>query len=108
MRIWMALIVAPLLALADLTVSYAAVAWSCAHQAPFAVHAAHALFLIGAAACTLGALVAWRDSGRLAATGESPAQVHFLAGVAFASGALSTATIAAMWIPTWIVVPCLS
>jgi hypothetical protein len=104
MRIWLALIVAPLLALTDLTVSYASVGFACAHQAPLSVHFVHLAFLAGAAACTFGALRAWRQD---ASPNEATAQTHFLAGVAMAAAALSTVTIAAMWMPTWVVSSCL-
>jgi hypothetical protein len=107
MRIWLALIVAPILALADLSVSFATVTWACAHQHSLAVHVVHLLFLGVSLACTLVAWSAWRDPARPVAADAATAQTHFLAGVATATGTLSTAAIAAMWIPAWIIAPCL-
>jgi hypothetical protein len=104
MRIWIALLIAPLLALTDLTVAYATVHWACAHQAQFVVHLVHVLFLAATAASTFAVWSVWRAAPAV----EGSAQTHFLAGVATASAALSTAAIAAMWMPTWMIASCLS
>ena len=58
MRIWLALIVSPLLALTDQTVAFAMVGWACAHQSVALLHASHALFLAATTAA--------------AATGKAP------------------------------------
>jgi hypothetical protein len=108
MRIWFALLVAPTLALADQSVAYATVGWACSHQQVLAVHTVHAIFLVATAAGTLFAWQLWRGTTPAASGGEAPARDHFLAGLATASGALSTLAIVAMWIPTWVIAPCLN
>jgi hypothetical protein len=108
MRTWFALLGAPLLALANQSVSYATVGWSCAHQYPHVLHVIHGVFL---AAIVIGTLAAWRlwSGTRLAgAQEEAPARRHFLAGLAAASGALSALVVGAMWLPVWVLGPCLS
>ena len=106
MRIWVALLIAPMLALADQAVAYATVGWSCTHGEVLAVHAVHALCLAAAAASVFPAWRLWTTTR--SATGEvGPSQRHFLAGLAVASGALSTLVIAAMWMPTWVIAPCI-
>ena len=110
MRIWLALIAAPMLALTDQVVSFAAVGWACAHQQTMAIHAVHAFFLAAVVASTVPALQLWRgDATRLNGNGgESIARRHFLAGVAACVGALSAGVIAAMWMPTWAIAVCSS
>ena len=50
MRTWVALIVAPLLALTDQTVAFALVHWACAQQSIWVVHLSHIVFLATTAA----------------------------------------------------------
>jgi hypothetical protein len=99
MRIWFALLAAPLLALADQAIAYATAGWGCANQNGIAMQLLHAGFL---AAVLGGTVAAWQMR-----RATSPGIVrHFLAGLATASGALSALVIFAMWIPTWIVAAC--
>ena len=107
MRIWLALIVAPLLALTDQLVASALVPWACAHQSVTVVHASHALFLAIASAAAVGAWLCWRETAIVpVSSGEGAFQIHFLAGVAMLVAALSGLAIAAMWIPTWMISSC--
>ena len=106
MRIWPALLVAPLLALLDQAIAYATAGWECARQGTVAMQGVHAFFLVAALACTFIAWQRWRETITAADHG-SPAEVrHFLAGVATASGAFSSLVIFALWIPTWMVSAC--
>jgi 4'-phosphopantetheinyl transferase EntD len=107
MRIWFALIVAPLLALGNQSVAYLLVGWSCAHQSVVPLHACHALFLVIAALAAVAASREWRAGADGAAhRHEARAQRRFLAGVATAVAALSALAIAAMWIATGMISPC--
>jgi hypothetical protein len=109
MRIWLALIVAPLLALADQTVALTLVGPGCAAQTTSMLHASHALFL---ALAVVAAVTAWRRWLQTApapvSNGENNVQRHFLAGIATIVAALSAAAIAAMWLPTWLISPCIA
>ena len=107
MRTWFALLGAPLLALADESVSYATGVWSCAHQDTLMVHAVHGVFLATIVIGTLLAWQLWRDTRPVRAQGEEPARRHFMAGLAAASGALSALVVGALWLPVWILGPCL-
>jgi hypothetical protein len=106
MRIWPALLLAPALALADQVVAYAAVGWSCAHERAIAIHAIHAAFLAGTATTLVPA---WRALRAARGHADEPARRRrFLAGLALASAALSLLVIAAMWLTTWFIPPCVA
>jgi hypothetical protein len=107
MRIWFPLLAAPTLALTDQSIALAMTGWACANQQAFAMHGVHALFLVATVAATVAAWGLWRATSR-AKPDEPIARRHFLAGVATASSALSTLVIAAMWVPNWILSPCLA
>jgi hypothetical protein len=108
MRIWIALLVAPLLALTDQTVAFALVHWACAHQSTWVVHLSHVAFLVLAGAAAVGAWLRWRETAILADTSEATIQFHFLAGVAMMVAVLSALAITAMWIPTWMIASCIA
>jgi hypothetical protein len=108
MRTWFALLVAPILALTDQSVAYAMTGWACAHQQAVAVHGVHVLFLAATIAGTFAAWGLWRATLPSKTRNETLARRHFLAGLATASGALSALAIAAMWIPNWLLSPCLA
>jgi len=104
MRIAFALLGAPMIALVDQSVAYAVVSWSCAHGSTLLMHLVHFVSLVATVVAAILAFGAWR--GTLAA--ESVLQSHFLAGVATASATLSALTIAAMWMPVWMVSSCIA
>jgi hypothetical protein len=109
MRIWFALIVAPLLALIDQTVAFALVHWACEHQSVAVLHVSHAAFLTIATAAAVSAWRRWRETAGISMDGgEAALQVHFLAGVAAVVASLSALAIAAMWIPTWMISSCIA
>ena len=109
MRIWLALVLAPLLALADQLVAFAMVGWACAHQSLALLHLSHALFLALATAAAIAGGVCWRETGRAGPSMSHAArQLHFLAGISMAVASLSAITIVAMWIPTWMISPCIA
>jgi hypothetical protein len=106
MRIWMPLLLAPTLALADQVVAFAALGWACAHDRAIVIHAIHALFLLATAVT----LVPWwraRNASRGRADAAARRQ-HFLANLALATAALSMLAIAAMWLTTWVISPCVA
>ena len=109
MRIWFALIVAPLLALSDQSVAYALVGWACAHQTTLPLHGSHTLFLAITTGAAIAAWRAWRETAVVPASeGDAIAQRHFLAGIAMTVAALSAAAIVAMWIATWMISSCIA
>jgi hypothetical protein len=109
MRIWIALLVAPALALTDQSIAYAVVGWACAHQSAYAVHLVHLLFFVTTSAC---AVMAWRDRPRAAGANANAiddlSERDFLVPLAIASAALSALAVAAMWIPTWLIASCIA
>ena len=109
MRIWLALVIAPLLALADQTVAFALVGPGCATQSTVLLHGSHALFLALAIATVVAGWRSWRETAVAPARdGPGVLQRHFLAGIAVTVAVLSAAAIAAMWIPTWLISPCIA
>jgi fatty acid desaturase len=63
------------------------------------------------AAIVIGTRWAWqlrRETRPGRGQGEESARRHFLAGLAAASGALSALVVAAMWLPVWVLGPCLN
>jgi hypothetical protein len=112
MRIWLALLVAPSLALACQSVLFALVTPSCGMQTSMGLHLVAAGSLGLAGVFTLLARHEWRlRAAGPARTEDSdspdPAtQRRFLARVATAVGLLSCITIAAMWIAVWLLSPC--
>lgn len=108
MRIWVALIVAPLLALVDQTVAFSLVHWACAHQSTWVVHLTHIVFLVIVAAAAGGAWLGWLETSVVAGIVEPASPVHFLAGVATMIAMLSAVAIVAMWIATWMISPCVA
>jgi hypothetical protein len=110
MRIWLALLAAPSLALAAQSIMYSLVTPSCSMQTRVAIHAVAAVVL---ALCVVFTLLA-RGAGapvRFGADqddGEAPTTRHFLAIVAAAVGAMSSLVVLAMWIAAWVLSPCFS
>lgn len=110
MRIWLALIVAPALALGCQSVMYALVTPSCSVQTRVAIHAVAAVSLL---LCIVFTLMA-RSAGAPVRFGadhdsaEPPATRHFLAIVAAAVGAVSALVVFGMWIGAWVLSPCFS
>ena len=106
MNIWLALLVAPILALTDQAVALSMTTWACRGQHGIALHVVHAAFLAATALITVLAWRTWSVTGA-AAAGEAPARRRFLAGMAIGTSALSLLVIAAMWGPTWVLSSCL-
>lgn len=106
MNIWLALLVAPILALTDQAVALSMTTWACRGQHGVALHVVHAAFLVATVVTTLLAWQAWRATGT-AAGGEPTARRRFLAGMAIGTSALSLLVIVAMWGPTWVLSSCL-
>jgi hypothetical protein len=114
MPIWPALLAAPSLALAHLSVSYALVTPSCAAQHSNWLHLSSVVFLAVAVASTAMAFVEARGRARRSvpeATMDSDlAEVRpwFIASVATLVGLLSSLVIIGIWIPQWLLSPCAS
>lgn len=112
MRIWLALLAAPSLALAAQSIMYALVTPSCSVQTRLLVHAVALAALLLAALFTVIARGEWARlaAGRPRVVDSDAAEPydvrHFLAVVATAVGALSCLVIAAMWFAGWVLSPC--
>ena len=108
---WPALLLAPSLALTNLSIIYALVTPSCAAQDRLAMHAVSALALLVCLGFTWAAWRNWRqwrvNAAALAGSGDAVAErPPFLAAVSCAVGAISTLTVLAQWFPTWVLSPC--
>ena len=117
---WPALLLAPLIALGELSLAYSMVSPACAGQQRGGLHAVAAVSLLVVLAMTA---LAWRDwrghdtLERRGAVGESGAvtradsddaaqRPHFIALMAVIVGALSALVCVALWIPVWLLSPC--
>jgi hypothetical protein len=115
LRSWPALLVAPLLALGMQSIAYALVTPSCAHAGGSALlHLVSAAALVLSVVLTAVAATGWRrardEKARAVPAVAEPVEGGrdlFLGRVATLTGAFSALTIAAMWIPVWLLPPCL-
>lgn len=120
---WPALVLAPTIALANLSIVYALVTPSCASQTRIGLHMVAAISVFAALALTAMAWQAWRrvlretglgSPGRgprlcavTAADGDSAAQrPNFIGLVAVLVGGLSLLVCIALWLPIWMLSPC--
>lgn len=112
MRIFLALILAPSLALAAQSGMLSLVTPSCSIQTRVGVHAVAIVCLALSVIFTLLARAEWTQLASGIAPGPdsdvaAPASVRrFLAAVATAVGALSSLVILAMWFAGWVLSPC--
>jgi hypothetical protein len=113
-RTWPALLAAPSLALTHLSLAYALVTPSCAVQHTGWLHFSSAFFLALALACTL---MAFRETRRRPRRPMPEAPLdsdlaemrpRFIAGVATLVGLLSSLVILGIWIPQWLLSPCVA
>jgi hypothetical protein len=123
---WPALLVAPLVVLGQLSIAYSLVAPQCAQQGRGWLHAVSLVSLALVLAMTGLAWRAWQAHARAidgahpptsstgavravsAASGDAAAQrPSFVALVAVLVGALSTLVSVALWLPIWMLSPCL-
>ena len=106
---WPALLLAPTLALTNLSIAYALVAPACAHQTTLAPHAVAAAALLLCAWMTRAAWRNWveaRSMSRQAARDHVTDRPPFVALVACLVGALSCLAVLMQWFPLWVLSPC--
>jgi hypothetical protein len=122
---WPALLLAPLVALSQLSIAYALVSPACASQDRTGLHAVAALSLLLVLVLTA---LAWRDWRGPAASSREGADApqrsagvptvtradsadaterpQFIAQIAVVVGAISTLVSVALWLPVWVLSPC--
>jgi hypothetical protein len=110
---WPALLVAPSLALTNLSVTYALVTPACTRQSMLAPNLVSAAFLLACGWMSWGAWRNWRaarqeDGPTAGDTDAAPDRRPFLALVATMVGALSCLVVLAQWFPQWVLSPCAS
>jgi hypothetical protein len=98
MATWPALLIAPLLVLAEQALAYALTPALCAAQRGEWLHAVAAVFTLACSALTLAALRKLRSA--------DPSQ-RFFARLGSGVGALSTVVLLALWLPKWVLEPCI-
>jgi hypothetical protein len=121
---WPALLLAPLIALGDLSIAYSLVSPSCASQDRGGLHAVAVASLLIVLAMTALAWRAWRrpaapraSGGRPTAAVVAPAvtradcdatedRPHFVDQMAVVVGSLSALVCVALWVPIWLLSPC--
>jgi len=121
---WPALLLAPLVALAQLSIAYSLVTPACATQSRGGLHAVAVVSLIVVLVMTAMAWRGWRrhddpaspgrgapnegpERGVTAAESDGAAKrPHFIALMALLVGALSALVSIALWLPIWFLSPC--
>ncbi|HEV8209077.1 MAG TPA: hypothetical protein VGP77_03100 [Vicinamibacterales bacterium] len=124
MRSWPALLLAPLIALADLSIIYALVTPACMRQDRIGLHTVALCSLAIVLVLTLLALQAWRDESAQVEGNATVAAANaqrgvtradgvaaidrqrFVALVAVLVGAFSVLVCSALWLPIWLLSPC--
>lgn len=112
MRIWLALLAAPSLALACQSAMYALATPSCSHQTRVVIHLVALTGLVLTVFFTVLARGNWETHAVARPEGpdsERPDPVsvrRFLSIVATAVGGLSCLVIATMWMAAWVLSPC--
>ena len=110
MKNWPAMLVAPTLALTNLSITYSLITPSCSRQNMLAPHLVSALLLAACAWMSWGAWRNWRDDARERgqASDAAPHRRPFVALVALMMGSLSCLVVIAQWFPQWVLSPCAS
>ena len=119
---WPALLLAPLVALSELSIAYALVSPSCASQDRTLLHAVAAVSLLLVLAMTVLAWREWNAGGSgdgldarqrvtlptvtRADSADADERPRFVAQIAVVVGALSTLVSIALWLPVWVLSPC--
>ena len=121
---WPALLLAPLVALSELSIAYSLVSPSCAGQDRTLLHAVAAVSLFLVLAMTVLAWREWHGDGTVpgrgvgarpespvptvtrADSGDAAERPCFVAQMAVVVGALSTLVSIALWLPIWMLSPC--
>jgi hypothetical protein len=115
MTIWPALLFAPLLVLMQQSLAYSLVTPSCGHQSVVWLHLISGVSLLLVIAMTGAAAVTWVRASRAGDRPEAAASTGlagrrerrpFLALLAMLVGALSALVALVMWIPVWLLSPC--
>jgi hypothetical protein len=107
---WPALLLAPMLALLQQSVTYALVTPSCSQQTVTALHGVAAASVALVVLFTVLAALAWWMAVQPPREGEADiarrSRRRFLSRMATLNGALSALTAVAMWVPIWMLSPC--
>lgn len=114
MPIWPALLVAPSLSLAQLSLVSALVGPACASQQMVWLHLSSGISLALVLLCTAMALAEsrrradWVVQGEGADSDTPSARPYFIAVVAVLTGLLSSLVVVGIWIPQWLLSPCIA
>jgi hypothetical protein len=117
---WPALLIAPLVALGQLSIAYSLVTPECMRQGRSALHGVAVVSLLLVLAMTAMAWLAWRRHASAAAAGNGAGtrvvtradgsgaseRPHFVELIAVLVGALSALVCVALWLPIWLLSPC--
>jgi hypothetical protein len=111
MRSWPALLLAPLTALAQQAICLSLTEHACQQQTTFALHGVCGACFLAILAMTAMAAADWRTTGARAVQASDTARVlrpRFVAISALLVGALSALVSLSMWMPVWVLGPCMS
>jgi hypothetical protein len=106
---WPALLLSPLLALGNLTITFALVTPSCANQQHDSLHIVTASSILISVIFTVMAAYASAINRPIAKAPDDEVTIrpHFLTSLSFWTGIFFTLTLLAEWIGQWLLSPCL-
>jgi hypothetical protein len=108
LRAWPAILVAPLLASASISIGYGLVSWACRLHHPMVLHASILVFLGLTIVTGVYAWIEWRHTGPGygADRGHSGQRAGFVALMAMASSGFFSLVILGQWLTLWLVPVC--
>jgi hypothetical protein len=109
MRLWISILITPLVALLQLSANYALVPLACEKQQHAPIHLIAGLSLVAALAGMWMAWTAWREAGVQSPGdyGDAYSRSRFLAVVGLSLSALMALTIVAQWLTAAFIAPCI-
>jgi hypothetical protein len=108
MRLWLSILITPLIALLQLAANYALVPLACEKQLHAPIHLVAGAALLAALAGVWMAWSAWRDAGVHSPGdwGDALSRRRFLAAIGISLSGLMVLTIVAQWLTAAFVPPC--
>jgi hypothetical protein len=108
LRVWFPILVTPMLPLAQLSINYPLVLFACENQVHLPLHLVSAVLFVLTLAGAAMAWSAWREAGTAAAAarGHAVSQLRIKAVMGLLQSALMALSVAAQWLTTAFIPPC--
>ena len=109
MRLWISILITPLIALLQQSTNYALVPLACEKQQHLPIHLVAGIALLAALVAVGMAWSAWREAGVQSPGdfGDSRSRTRFLAMLGMSLSALMALTIISQWLTAAFIAPCI-